>query len=96
MGRKKLTDAYEEHSEWKASLESWHKAAKEAAWRHFADVRQTWRSADRVGECVIFDISHNRCRLIANINYPNQRLIILHVLSHTEYDKGRWKNDCCA
>ena len=44
----------------------------------------------------MFDISHNKCRLISYINYRPQKVFILHILTHTEYGKGGWKNDCCA
>ena len=44
----------------------------------------------------MFDISHNKCRLISYINYRTQKVFILHILIHTEYGKGGWKNDCCV
>jgi mRNA interferase HigB len=95
LGIDKLAVAYAEHSGWKASLENWHAATGKAVWRHLADVKQTFRHADQFGGCVVFNISHNRCRLIATINYQSQRLIVLHVLGHMEYDREKWKNDCC-
>ena len=44
----------------------------------------------------MFDISHNKCRLISYINYKSQKTFILHILTHTDYVKGGWKNDCSA
>lgn len=94
ISRKKIREAVERHGEWEASLNAWYKVARAADWHHFAAVRQTWKSSDLVGTCVVFNISHNRCRLIAFINFRSHKVFILHILSHVEYDKGGWKNDC--
>jgi mRNA interferase HigB len=40
----------------------------------------------------VFNIRGNRYRLIAWIK--SQKLFIRHVLTHAEYDKGAWKNEC--
>jgi mRNA interferase HigB len=42
----------------------------------------------------VFDIMHNRCRLIAHIDFKFQLVFIRSVLSHSEYGKDGWKNDC--
>jgi mRNA interferase HigB len=94
ISRKKIREAFAEHGEWEASLAAWYRIAKAARWKHFGDVKQSWRRADSVGTCVVFDISYNRCRLIAYINYRTQKLFILHILDHVEYDRDRWKDDC--
>jgi mRNA interferase HigB len=94
ISRKKIREASRRHSEWEVSLNSWYKIARGATWQHFSDLRQTWKNSDSVGTCVVFDISNNRCRLITYINYKSKKIFILHVLSHRDYDKGGWKNDC--
>jgi mRNA interferase HigB len=33
----------------------------------------------------------NSYRLIVEINYRSGRIFIRHVLTHAEYDKGKWK-----
>ena len=55
--KKRIKEANSEHSEWKASLESWHKIAKAADWKNFPGVKQSWRNVDLVGICVVFDIA---------------------------------------
>ena len=94
ISRKRIREASASHSEWKASLEAWHRIAKAAEWDRFVDVRRTFNSADSCGDCVIFDIGNNKCRLIAYVNYRGKRLYILHILSHKDYDKDGWKDDC--
>ena len=96
ISRKRIREASVKHSEWEASLAAWYRITKGAAWRTFPEVKQSWRNVDSVGTCVVFDISHNKCRLISYINYRTQKVFILHILTHTEYLKGGWKNDCSA
>ena len=44
-----------------------------------------------VGKFVVFDISHNRCRLIATIKYAWRMVYIRQILSHAEYDEKEWQ-----
>jgi mRNA interferase HigB len=94
LNRQKIDEASKTNSEWAASLRSWFRIASGAEWENFLDVRKTIRTADRVGSCLVFNIAQNRARLIAHVNFNAQTLIVLRVLSHAEYDRGRWKNDC--
>jgi mRNA interferase HigB len=94
ISRKKIRDAGKDHPEWEASLSAWYKAAKNADWSHFPDVKQTWRNSDVVGACTIFDISNNKCRLIVWVNYRSKKVFIRFILSHAEYDREKWKHDC--
>jgi len=94
ISRKRIREACAKHSEWEASLAAWYRITKGAVWRNFPNVRQSWRNVDSVGTCVVFDISHNKCRLISYINYKTQKVFILHILTHTDYIKDGWKDDC--
>ena len=94
IGREKIQQAIAKHRNWESSLSAWSTTVEEAAWRHFVDVRHTYKSADNVGDCVVFNIKHNDCRLIAFIGYKFQTIHVLHVLTHAEYAKERWKSDC--
>lgn len=94
ISRRKIREACELHAEWDVALTGWHRIVKTAKWDNFPDVRQTLNNADRVGTCVVFNIGHNRCRLISYINYRARIVYVLHILSHVEYDKGGWKHDC--
>ena len=44
-----------------------------------------------VGPFVVFDVSHNRCRLIATINYKWRMVYIRCILGHAEYDEKEWQ-----
>src|SRR5688572_19138851 len=82
------------HARSRPSLDIWYQAALKARWSNFDDVRQTFRSADVYGDCVIFDIAGNRYRLIALIRYDLEQVTIEKVLTHAEYDRDNWKKHC--
>ena len=74
-----------------------------AEWPDFGSVRQTFPAADVFEKCVIFNIGGNKYRLIAAIHFRKTtnvgkvvegRVYVRDVLTHAEYDKGSWKNDC--
>jgi mRNA interferase HigB len=75
-------------------LLTWFKTAESADWPNFGALKQTFGSADQVGNCVIFDIGNNRFRLIGRVFYAARKLYVLKVMDHLEYDKGRWIDDC--
>jgi len=54
-------------------------------------MKKTFRKADVVGKQTVFDIGGNKCRLIAIIHYGARRVLVQHVLTHSEYDRGQWK-----
>ena len=75
-------------------LSAWYKLAKNARWTHFATLRQTFGSADQVGNCIVFDVGSNRFRLIARVNYTKGIIYVLKVMDHREYDQQSWIDDC--
>ena len=91
MSRKAIREPTAKHTEWGASLNAWYKVTKNADWKNFAEVRNSWKNSDVVGQFVVFDISHNRCRLIATIKYKCRMVYIRRVLSHAEYDEQEWQ-----
>lgn len=91
VSRKAIKEAIAQHGEWAASLNAWYKVTKNADWKNFAEVRNSWRNSDVVGRYVVFDVSNNRCRLIATINYKWGMVYIREILSHAEYDEKGWR-----
>jgi mRNA interferase HigB len=91
VSRKVIRQATAKHSEWEASLNAWFKITRNADWKNFADVRNSWKNSDAVGRFVVFDISHNRCRLIATVKYRWSMVYIRRILSHAEYEQKDWQ-----
>jgi len=54
--------------------------------------RQVYPLADLVGKSTVFNIRGNHYRLIAEINYQYQQILIREILTHEEYDKDKWKS----
>jgi mRNA interferase HigB len=84
-------EAARQHSDLFAPLDVWYRVAKKADWETLNEVRRTFPAADAVGKYTVFNIKGNLYRLIVEINYRSQRVFIRHVLTHAEYDRGRWK-----
>lgn len=78
-----------EHPNEADSMRNWRLIARAANWGTFADVRDTFRSADLVGDFVVFNIAHNRYRLITTINYTTHKVFIRAILAHVEYDRRK-------
>ena len=95
ISQKRLRDFWQRpgNAEAESPLRSWFQAVKNARWQSPADVRATYRSADFVGNKVVFNIGGNKYRLIAVIDFEGHKVFLRHVLTHTEYDKGHWKKD---
>lgn len=46
---------------------------------------------DKVGNKYVFDVGGNKVRVVCIANFGVLVLQITHVLTHKEYDKGKWK-----
>ena len=82
-----------EHPDAERPLRSWYKVVSRAEWDTFADVRSDYPHADQVGKFTVFNIGGNKYRLIAVIHYNRHKVFVRHVLTHAEYDEGKWKED---
>jgi mRNA interferase HigB len=58
---------------------------------NFAELRAAFSTADRVGKLTVFNVGGNKVRLIAAIHYNRRKIYVRAVLTHAEYDEGRWK-----
>ncbi len=83
-----------------APLREWFKLTQHAEWRTFADDKATFGQTDRArvrsGQTVcIFDVGGNKFRVVAFVSYAKQKVYILRVMTHKEYDRGnqRWKDE---
>jgi len=92
-----LREFWQAHREAEASLRTWLQQTKAAQWDNFAQVRKTFLSADSVKvagnrRVVIFNVAHNRYRLIAAVHYNTRIVYTLMILTHKEYDRSAWKD----
>jgi len=83
---------WQRHPDARASLEVWYGVVLRASWKTPAELKQIYPNpnADLVGRRTVFNIGGNKYRLIARVNYQGQLVFVLHILTHSEYDKGAW------
>jgi len=89
--RKRLNEFAEKHPDTKSALQNWYRQAKKNEFKSFAELRKTFGSADQVGNLTVFNIGGNKVRLISAIHYNRRIIYIRAVLTHKEYDEGKWK-----
>lgn len=89
--RKRLNEFASKHPETTSALEHWYRLMKQREFASFAELRTVFPDADQVGKVTVFNIGGNKARLIAAIHYNRRRVYIRAVLTHPEYDKGKWK-----
>lgn len=90
-------DRYRDHDLTK-DLIAWVKVAQGVSWKNFNNLRQSFPKADDVDGVIVFNIRHNRYRLLTKVIYsrfsePDQKwtpgqVLIGAVRTHAEYD--RW------
>ncbi|WP_199303867.1 type II toxin-antitoxin system HigB family toxin [Nodosilinea sp. FACHB-131] len=66
-------------------------SSKRITFANFAELRRLIPSADQVGKLTVFNIGGNKARLVAAIHYNRSKVYIRAILTHAEYDEGRWK-----
>ena len=89
--RKRLNEFADKHAEMRASLANWYQLVKKTDFASFAELRTIFPSADQVGKLTVFNIGGNKARLITAIHYNRKKIYIRAVLTHEEYNLGKWK-----
>lgn len=88
QNRRVITQFIAENADSAAGLERFVKIVSAAHWNHPGDVKQTFASADLIGNNKwIFNISGNNYRLLAMVWMHNGIVHILKVMTHADYDK---------
>jgi len=85
------------HPAARRSLDQWYHNVSRMVWRNIQDVRRVYLHADLVTvrsgrTVVVFNVGGNKCRLITAIHYNTQKIFLLRVFTHREYDQQPWKD----
>lgn len=77
-------------------LAAWytHVSNRTVAWTNWAEVKAALATASLVGNCVVFNIGGNKYRLVTRVLFPSQKVFILRVMTHKQYDEENWKQEC--
>ena len=76
-----------------APLMRWYRVAKKALWNDVHEARADFPHADPVGKFTVFNIKKNEDRLITVVHSNRFKIYVRAVLTHDEYDNGKWKDD---
>jgi mRNA interferase HigB len=84
------------HRNAEGPLRAWytHVDSRTVSWHSWAEVKADFASASIVGNCIVFNIGGTKYRLVTRILYPSQKVFVLKVMTHAEYDDDHWKEEC--
>jgi mRNA interferase HigB len=83
-----LNEFAEDHPEATEPLNIWYNLVKEADWKSFADVKNTFNSVDYVGDNrYVFNIKGNYYRIVALVFFSVRTVYVKFIGTHAEYDK---------
>jgi mRNA interferase HigB len=84
------------HEDAEGPLRAWytHVNSRTVVWQSWGDVKSEFGTASLVGSCVVFNIGGHKYRLVTRILYSSQKVFVLKVMTHAEYDENRWKEEC--
>ena len=103
-GRNVLNEFSQRHPNARSALNRWYNLMRQETFDSFVDLRRIFPHADQVKVrknrfnpenkiLTVFNIGGNNFRLITSIQYnPSVRRVTINkILTHGEYDKGKWK-----
>ena len=97
MTRRHLAEAIGQYPDAAGEIRAWFAIARAVRWHNFEEVRQRFQDADEVDGYVIFNIRHNRYRLITVIHYARTskhlqtqgHIYIRSFLTHKAYNQRK-------
>ena len=91
IARRRLMRLAAAHGDCVEQVADWYRITSKNVWHNLAEVRTSFRHADSVGDKTVFNIKGNDYRLVVDIHYQTGITYIKDLLTHAEYDKGKWK-----
>lgn len=88
---RRLVECARKHPDADDALQMWRKVIESSDFRGFNDLKKSFRAVDILDDKTIFDIRGKHYRIITGISFTQQICYIKHVLTHAEYDRGKWK-----
>lgn len=96
--KRALDDAVSEYQDAADDIKAWITTVKSARWANFVEVRTDLPKADDVDGVVVFNIRHNRYRMLTTVKYDrtvdgrhiNGSVYIKAFMTHAQYD--RWSD----
>lgn len=92
IAKKPLKEFWAKHPDSKKPLEAWFRTIERSTFKTWSELRAAFPTADKVGDRIVFNIGGNKYRLITVIHFNRGKVFVRYVLTHKEYDEGRWKH----
>ena len=88
FGKIKIEQFISKHALTKSALENWINIVEASNWRNHAELKQTFPSADYVGNAkYVFNIKGNEYRIVAVVVFVEGIITIRFIGTHDEYSK---------
>lgn len=85
---KKLKEFWEKHPDSEIHLRAWKECVEHTTWEKPCDVLDSFNTADSLkNKRVVFNICHNKYRMIVKIEYKIGLVFVRFIGTHNEYDK---------
>lgn len=91
LGANHIEEFIKRHRDAESALRRWQKLIVETDYKNMSELRKTFPSADYVGGKTVFNVGGDKIRTITMIEYGIMQVIVMQVLTHKEYDLGKWK-----
>ena len=92
LGKNIIDEFKRKHATSRKALDRWTKLIEGAEFRNSNEIKQLFGSnVDFVGGQTVFDVGGNKIRTITKIAFGVKVVLVTGVLTHTEYDKNKWK-----
>jgi len=88
INRKAIEEFATRHANARKPLHAWLAVVSLARWKTPSDIRSVFRTADFLsGNRVIFNIKGNHYRLLVEVLFARDAVVILRIGTHSEYDE---------
>ena len=75
-------------------LRVWHQVVRRKRYSSPSEVKVDFPTASIIGKWrTVFNVGGNKSRLVAVVHFNRGKVYVRHVLTHREYDQGRWNSD---
>ena len=87
IGKPILNNFKEQHADARSQIESWEAEVEEAQWSSPADLKRRYPKASLLkDQHVVFNICWNKYRLLVQVSYKTNIVLVKKIGIHKEYD----------
>ncbi|MBC8147614.1 MAG: type II toxin-antitoxin system HigB family toxin [Bacteroidetes bacterium] len=91
LGVKKIIKFKQKYAQSRKSMDEFVYKLRAATWKNTSHIKSTFRNFEKVGGKYVIDVGGNKYRVVIIIVFIEGQVKITDVLTHNEYDKGKWK-----